>query len=280
MLSWCDADLMSKQEWENTFVKPIMAGALPCARDSACTLGPSSAICDQARTHAVATPTPLLPRAGQLPGANPMEVRKMNEALAVFHDITDRWVMIATQYQTLSDNAAPISAARAVARAGIICPGTHSIAVLLLHCSMVHRRGEDILKEELFPKREVVLKLSLTPVQDRVYRRYLQMLDTVCCHAAVRCAMDHLRFCSLHACGAHPLQGTREMSRRSVIGDALKLRMVGTLWCVLLWCVLLWFALRAAALGFQHLLQAHAAASVHACCAADLRPPVCLQDLA
>lgn len=40
---------------------------------------------------------------------------------------------------------------------------------------MVHRCGEGILKVDLPPKLEVVLKLSLTPTQDHVYRRYLQV---------------------------------------------------------------------------------------------------------
>jgi hypothetical protein len=46
---------------------------------------------------------------------------------------------------------------------------------VLLGCSMVHRCGEGILKVDLPPKLEVVLKLSLTPTQDHVYRRYLQV---------------------------------------------------------------------------------------------------------
>jgi hypothetical protein len=28
MLSWCDPDLMTKQEWEEGYADPIMAGAL------------------------------------------------------------------------------------------------------------------------------------------------------------------------------------------------------------------------------------------------------------
>jgi hypothetical protein len=40
---------------------------------------------------------------------------------------------------------------------------------------MVHRRGEEILRAELPRKRELVLKLALTPAQEEVYRRYLQV---------------------------------------------------------------------------------------------------------
>lgn len=41
--------------------------------------------------------------------------------------------------------------------------------------SMVHRCGEEILRKELPPKREVVMKLALTPSQHRVYARYVQV---------------------------------------------------------------------------------------------------------
>ena len=40
---------------------------------------------------------------------------------------------------------------------------------------VVHRRGEEVLRGELPRKREVVLKLALTPTQQRVYERYIQV---------------------------------------------------------------------------------------------------------
>jgi hypothetical protein len=40
---------------------------------------------------------------------------------------------------------------------------------------VVHRCGEEILRAELPAKREAVLKLALTPAQDRVYRRYIEV---------------------------------------------------------------------------------------------------------
>ena len=48
-------------------------------------------------------------------------------------------------------------------------------SLLFPYCRVVHRCGEEILKGELPPKHEVVLKLALTPTQQKVYERYLQV---------------------------------------------------------------------------------------------------------
>ncbi|EFN53209.1 hypothetical protein CHLNCDRAFT_137064 [Chlorella variabilis] len=102
MISWCDPDLIPKEEWLMKFADPIMAG--------------------------------------QLPGATLAEIRIMNQRLALLHDIISR---------------------------------------------MVHRRGEEILKEELPQKREVVLKLALSPSQHKVYRRFIEGTDEARCRSVL-----------------------------------------------------------------------------------------------
>ena len=57
---------------------------------------------------------------------------------------------------------------------------THTHALcrpLTPHRSVVHRRGEEILRLELPAKREAVVKLALTPAQHRVYTRFVQVLS-------------------------------------------------------------------------------------------------------
>jgi len=58
--------------------------------------------------------------------------------------------------------------------------GLHCLWHSPLVCRVVHRCGEEILKRELPPKHEVVLKLALTPTQQKVYERYIQVGRAAC----------------------------------------------------------------------------------------------------
>lgn len=58
-------------------------------------------------------------------------------------------------------------------------------------CRVVHRCGEEILRAELPAKREAVLKLALTPAQDSVYKRYIE----VGCHMRLAASAGASRMC-------------------------------------------------------------------------------------
>ena len=71
---------------------------------------------------------------------------------------------------------------------------------------MVHRRGEEILRAELPPKREVVLKLALTPTQARVYTSYVEGTAEAKCRSVFADATN-LCMVSRQPAMAAPLQG-------------------------------------------------------------------------
>lgn len=99
---------------------------------------------------------------------------------------------------------------------------------------MVHRCGEEILKGELPPKHEVVLKLALTPTQQKVYERYLQVGTTALAPLLSGCFSSRQAACfgCTTICTAHPrailpcLQGTAEREARSLFRDRGMLAMV------------------------------------------------------
>ena len=94
MISWCDPDLIPKEDWEKGYAEPIMAGARARGKMSAPHLfgawslwrhPPCTGALGEGRPPAASF---LAHAAGQMPDATAAEVRKMNERLAVFHDLT------------------------------------------------------------------------------------------------------------------------------------------------------------------------------------------------
>lgn len=144
----------------------------------------------------------------------------MNRRLAVFHDLTSGqankgfqqaalWeVMLAALLLDCCDVLQPTWLPSSLCLTAAAPPST------VRSCRVVHRCGEEILKRELPPKHEVVLKLALTPTQQKVYARFIQVRPAgasqppLCSHPAWQPGCWHstaLWLCAAWRCDVYAL---------------------------------------------------------------------------
>lgn len=153
-----------------------------------------------ARSHLC---VPAATIAGQLPDASSVEIRTMNKRLAVFHDLTSGqankgfqqaafWELMLAALLDCCDALRPTCLPSRLCFTAVTPPA------IVRSCRVVHRCGEEILKRELPPKHEVVLKLALTPTQQKVYERFIQVRPAGASQPPLRSARVAARLLIFH----------------------------------------------------------------------------------